>query len=150
MVSEAELQEAHGYLLQRLRGLGAEDVTREIEEAAAMPVKRVPSTGERVPVSKLAKRDLGRAALEAPTRRDAFDAALLVLEARLVHLPALLGALLHRFGEAEIKFLSEYGGDPRAEERENDLLRVAFHENPEREELRRAVESLRPLFDIDR
>ncbi len=150
MASETEWQEAYAYLLARLQTLGAEDVIREIEESAAMPVKRAPSTGERVLLSKLAKRELGQAALEAPTRQDAFHAALLVLEARLVHLPAILGALLHQFQGKRIRILSEYGADRKVEDREDDLLNVALREHEASAEVRQAVESLRGLFEQER
>lgn len=150
MASEAEWQEAYNYLLERLRALRADDVIREIDEAAVMPVRRSPATRERVLLSKMAKHELGQTVLEAPTRRDAFHAALLVLEARLVHLPAILGGLQHHFEEKPLRFLSEYGADPKVEDGENTLVREALQRLPASSELKLAVESLIALYEEDR
>ncbi len=150
MATETEWREAYDYLVGRLRELGAEDVIREIAEAAVMPVRRSPATRERLLLSKMAKRELGQTALEAPTRRDAFHAALLVLESRLVHLPAVLGGLRHHFEDRVPRFVSEYGADLKVEDSENSLIREASGQVSASSELRLAVDSLMRLYDQDR
>ena len=150
MATDTEWQEAYDYLLGRLRELGADDLIAEMTDAAAMPVRRSPTTREEVLLSKMPKRELGRTALEAPTTRAAFHAALLVLESRPIHLPAILDALQQRFENHLPRFISEYGADAAIEGRENSLLREAAGYTGAHEEFRATVETLRRLHAEDR
>ncbi len=147
MATETEWREAYDYLIGRLRELGAEDVIREIAEAAVMPVRRSPATGEQLLLSKKAKRELGQAALEAPTARDRFHATLLILESRLVHLPAVLSALRYHFEDRVPRFVSEYGADLKVEDSENSLIRETSEQLTASSGLRLAVDSLMRLYD---
>ncbi len=149
MLTDAEWNDAYEYLLTRLRMLGAEQAASEIQDAAGVPVKRMPSTDERMLLTKVAKRELSRTALERPTPADIFNAAMLVLEARLIHLPAVLGALRDRYGDRTLSFISEYGTDPRGDERENELLRTAFRQRTSIADLKRATDALISLAKGD-
>lgn len=109
-ISDEEWLELYRYLLTRLEERGFNEVRAEIEEAAAAPVIEQSTPEDEARISKMVRGEVGRAVIRRRGPEEVFKAALGVLQARLIELPAVAGSVAERLGipATRIEFRVDY------------------------------------------
>ena len=109
-ISGEEWLDLYRYLLTELEKRGFNEVRAEIEAAASAPVVEESTPEDQARISKIVRGEVGRAIIRRRSPEEVFDAAIGVLQSRLIELPAVAGGLAEHLGisAAQIEFRVDY------------------------------------------
>lgn len=109
-ISEADWLDLYRHVLAQLNQRGLNELRAEIESAAAAPVVEASSPEDQERVSKLVRGEIGKVVVRRRNPREVFDAALGVLQTRLIELPAVADrvAALVKVPASQIEFRVDY------------------------------------------
>lgn len=109
-ISGEEWLDLYRYLLTELEKRGFNEVRAEIEAAASAPVVEESTPEDQARISRMVRGEVGRAIIRRRSPKEVFDAAIGVLQSRLIELPAVARALAEHLGisAARIEFRVDY------------------------------------------
>jgi hypothetical protein len=109
-ISGEEWLDLYRYLLTELEKRGFNEVRAEIEAAASAPVVEESTPEDEARISKIVRGEVGRAIIRRRSPEEVFEAAIGVLQSRLMELPAVAGVLAEHLGipPAQIEFRVDY------------------------------------------
>lgn len=95
-MSDEDWLELYTYLLRRLDEKGFPGIREEIEDAASAPVTEESKPEDEARISKAVREEVGRIAFRRRQPKEVFEAAVRVLQSRLIELPKVAESLAER------------------------------------------------------
>lgn len=144
-ISDEEWLDLYRYLLTELEKRGFNEVRAEIEAAASAPVVEESTPEDEARISRIVRGEVGRAIIRRRSPEEVFDAAVGVLQSRLIELPAVAGVLAAHLGipAARIEFRIDYEQRYALVESEPVPLQTLIVSDQEGETIRVDLASLR-------